>query len=276
MDRETEKRKKLLVVDDIGAVRNRYASLLRNEGYEVMTAPDGKEALELAGRHLFDMILLDLNMPGMSGLDVLNELRATYVKMREVFHVENVPVLCVSGYISEEAISTAHLLGAVGILEKPVNLDELLATVNRVLKEGCPVPGRKKTVVILDPSMKVRSLFRYVFEGFGWAVVEGSDPDKLLAVLKGSTPDLILVSLPPIPAEEESVLSKFALVADRMPIIVVAQNESQGKRVTQWLPDDVVVLIRPFGPETLTEAVERARSRSKAAALPTYAKAPGN
>lgn len=273
MDRDGEKRKKILVVDDIGAVRNRYASLLRNEGYEVMVAADGKEALEMAGRHLFDMILLDLNMPGMNGLDVLHELRATYSKMREVFHVDNVPVLCVSGYISEEAVSTANLLGAVGILEKPINLDEMLATVSQVLTEGGPVPGRRKTVVVLDSNAKVRSLFRYVFEGLGWAVVEGSNPDRLLAVLTSSTPDLILVSLPPLPAEEESVLSRFAPVADRIPLIVVARSASQGNRVTQWLPEDVVVLIRPFGPETLTQAVERAQSRAKATPPPVYARA---
>ena len=273
MDRDGEKRKKILVVDDIGAVRNRYASLLRNEGYEVMAAADGKEALEMAGRHLFDMILLDLNMPGMNGLDVLHELRATYSKMREVFHVDNVPVLCVSGYISEEAVSTANLLGAVGILEKPINLDEMLATVSQVLTEGGPVPGRRKTVVVLDSNAKVRSLFRYVFEGLGWAVVEGSNPDRLLAVLTSSTPDLILVSLPPLPAEEESVLRRFAPVADRIPLIVVARSASQGNRVTQWLPEDVVVLIRPFGPETLTQAVERAQSRAKATPPPVYVRA---
>ncbi len=273
MDRDGEKRKKILVVDDIGAVRNRYASLLRNEGYEVMAAADGKEALELAGRHLFDMILLDLNMPGMNGLDVLNELRATYAKMREVFHVDNVPVLCISGYISDEAVSTANLLGAVGILEKPVHLDELLATVSQVLRDGGPVPGRRKTVVVLDPNAKIRSLFRHLFEGLGWAVVEGSDPDRLLAVLKSSTPDLILVSLPPLPAEEELMLSRFAPVADRIPLIVVARSASQGSRVTQWLPEDVVVLIRPFGPETLTQAVERAQSRAKATPPPVYVRA---
>lgn len=276
MDRNGEKLKKILVVDDIGAVRNRYASLLRNEGYEVMAAADGKEALELAGRHLFDMILLDLNMPGMSGLDVLHEIRATYAKMREVFHVDNVPVLCVSGYISEEAVSTANLLGAVGILEKPVYLDELLASVNQVLREGGPVPGRRKTAVILDPNAKIRSLFRYVFEGLGWAVVEGSDPDRLLAVLKNSTPDLILVSLPQLPAEEETMLSRFGSVADRIPLIVVAQSARQGNRVTQWLPAEVVVLVRPFGPETLTQAVERAQSRARAAIPTTYGKAASN
>jgi CheY-like chemotaxis protein len=255
-----DKPKKLLIVDDIGAVRKRYASILRSEGYEVMVAVDGKEALELAGRYFFDLILLDLNMPGMHGLDVLYELRSMYSKMREVFHVTDVPVLFISGYSSEEAVSTAHLLGAAGILNKPVNLEELLTTVKELLKDGYdPSSQRRRIVVVIDPSAHIRGLFRHIFEGMGWSVLEGRDPERLFAMLNGAPPYAIVVSLPSAQHDEEALLDRLSSMIGRIPMLVIAQSAMQQLRVEQRLNGRAVILLRPLEVGSLAKAVDEAQ-----------------
>lgn len=269
MDANSDKPKKILIVDDIGAVRKRYASILRSEGYEVTVAVDGKEALDLASRRLFDLICLDLNMPGMNGLDVLYELRTNYSKMREVFHVTDVPVLCITGYGSEEAVNTALLLGAAGVLNKPVNLDELLSTVKNLLQDGYdPTTLRRRVVVVIDSSPHIRGLFRHIFEGMGWSVVEGSDPERLLSVLKGPTPSVIIVSLPTAPREEEAILARLAPLVDRVPVLVIAQHTTQEARIRDLLNGRAVILVRPLVLDKLTEAIEQAQRLVEPAGRP--------
>ena len=259
VDKDGEKPKKILVVDDIGAVRKRYASILRSEGYEVAVAVDGKEALEFCGRRFFDLILLDLNMPGMNGLDVLYELRSNYSKIREVFNIADVPVLCISGYGSEEAINTAHLLGAAGVLSKPVNLEELLSRVKALLVGGYDAAAQqRRVVVIVDPSPHNRGLFRHIFEGMGWSVAEELDPERLVSVMNGSTPYVIVANLPPGRIDEEALLVRLAAIAHRMPVLAIAQNPAQEARIAERLNGRAVVLVRPIVLDKLTEAIERA------------------
>ena len=68
----------LLVVDDNEANRDALSRRLRQHGYEAATASDGMEALTLLPQSNFDLVLLDVEMPGLSGFDVLAQLRATY------------------------------------------------------------------------------------------------------------------------------------------------------------------------------------------------------
>lgn len=68
---------RILVVDDEAMIRLTLDMLLRRRGYDVVVAADGAEALALLKQHLFNLVLLDLTMPGISGLDVARHIRAT-------------------------------------------------------------------------------------------------------------------------------------------------------------------------------------------------------
>jgi DNA-binding NtrC family response regulator len=189
--------------------------------------------------------------------------------MREMFHVTDVPVLCISGYSSEEAVNTALLLGAAGVLSKPVNLEELLTSVKNILTDGHdPAMHRRRVVVVIESSPHIRGLFRHIFEGMGWSVVEGSDPERLLSVLKGPTPSVIVVSLPTAPREEEALLARLAPVVDRVPVLVIAQHAVQEARIKDLLNDRAVILVRPLVLDKLAEAIERAQRLVEPAGRP--------
>ncbi|MBF0386347.1 MAG: response regulator [Candidatus Omnitrophica bacterium] len=111
---------KLLVVDDELDVREFSRSFFQKRGVEVLMAQDGKEALRLIEQDVFDLVLLDVRMNGMSGLDVLRELRRRNITVK---------VVLVSGTEDEGAVQEATSLGSVGFIHKPLVLEELKSVV---------------------------------------------------------------------------------------------------------------------------------------------------
>ena len=107
---------KILVVDDEPSVRGFLSDLLAEEGYQVILAANGEEALELAELENPEVILLDINMPGMSGLEVCKRLKAKEV-------TRYIPIIIVTGLGDTGFI--AYLEGADDFVTKPFNQVEL-------------------------------------------------------------------------------------------------------------------------------------------------------
>src|SRR6266702_3523733 len=120
----------ILVVDDEAPMRKLLSSNLKASGHAMRVALDGTEALKLIEEHPFDLLLLDVNVPGPNGLQVLEAVRRT----------EELPVLVLSGGGRERDKVEAFELGADDYLSKPFGIGELLARVKALLR---PVgPGR--------------------------------------------------------------------------------------------------------------------------------------
>lgn len=83
MNNKSNTKKKILVIDDDKSLCTLMAEVLKKENFDVLIAEDGKEGLKIAREQLPDLILLDLEIPGMKGLEVLKELRA-YEKTRDI------------------------------------------------------------------------------------------------------------------------------------------------------------------------------------------------
>ena len=120
----------ILVVDDEAPMRKFVSHNLRADGYQVLTAADGSEALKLASEHPLDLLLLDIGLPGPDGLAVLQAVR------REM----QVPVLMISARGREADRVNALDLGADDYLTKPFGVAELLARVRALLRRMTPGP----------------------------------------------------------------------------------------------------------------------------------------
>jgi len=116
---------KILIVDDDTASLKNVAYFLRREGYEVNEASNGSEAAEIVDEDGFDLVLSDLIMPGLNGLDLLDHIRSVDPEVR---------VVVMSAFA---AVDPNQLIerGATDFIEKPLQLDELLSKVKRALDE---------------------------------------------------------------------------------------------------------------------------------------------
>jgi DNA-binding NtrC family response regulator len=118
---------KLLVVDDSQANCRLVEAIFGREGFEVLVANDGPSALSIVERAAPDVVLLDLRMPGMDGLEVLSELKA---------RAPTVPVVMLTGSGQVREAVRSIKLGAVDYLTKPIDREELVAVVRRALETG--------------------------------------------------------------------------------------------------------------------------------------------
>ncbi len=118
---------KILAVDDSAVNIHLLKSILENESYEVFTASSGEEALEIIPEIMPDAILLDIIMPGMSGIDTLNKIITDKAFM-------NIPVIMVTGKTNEEDVKIALDKGAVDYLKKLASKIELLARLRTSLR----------------------------------------------------------------------------------------------------------------------------------------------
>ena len=120
----------ILVADDEAPMRKLLSSNLRASGYAVRDAADGTEAMKLIEEHTFDLLLLDINMPGPSGVQVLRAVRRGM----------ELPVLMLSGRGRERDKVEALDMGADDYLTKPFGIAELLARVKALLRRATPGP----------------------------------------------------------------------------------------------------------------------------------------
>jgi len=125
---------RILIVDDEAAIRRFLKTALGTQGYVVSEAEDGKAALELASRNSFDLIVLDLGMPGMDGFEVLSHLRETG---------STVPVIVLSVRSDEAGKVRALDMGADDYVTKPFGIEELLARIRTALRHRLAQEGEK-------------------------------------------------------------------------------------------------------------------------------------
>jgi DNA-binding NtrC family response regulator len=123
---------KILVVDDEEGARELFNTILTDEGYEVTLAINGEDGLARFKTAPFDLVVTDIKMPGMDGLQLLQEIRKTGSKA---------DVIMVTAYGEVESYLKAMSLGAAEYINKPIRIKELKRIVHKVLTERKAKPS---------------------------------------------------------------------------------------------------------------------------------------
>lgn len=115
----------ILIVDDEEDIRTSLGGILEDEGYLVVTAENGTDAIDVVREEVPDLVLLDIWMPGMDGIQTLGQIKQLFPEMT---------VVMMSGHGTIETAVRATRLGAFDFIEKPFSLDKLLITVGNAIK----------------------------------------------------------------------------------------------------------------------------------------------
>ena len=127
--------KHILIVDDYPDALDIWELYLRSLGYRVSTAADGAEALAQAQRLLPDLIVLDLELPQLSGVDVAKQLRANP-------ETQDIPLIAATGYSHASQLDRAREAGFDQIVLKPCDPDDLVREIENLLESAAPTHGQ--------------------------------------------------------------------------------------------------------------------------------------
>lgn len=157
----------VLVVDDHPAIRSTMLDILSEEGFSADQAINGEEALEKCKANEFDFVLIDVQMPGLNGIEVLTEIRKTkQTKSKFIFF---------SAYSVPELEEQAMALGSYAFLRKPIKVEKILNLIRD--KRGIPV-----LVHLKDDHM--RTCLGNLLKNQGYQVIETNNLDNALIQLR--------------------------------------------------------------------------------------------
>jgi two-component system response regulator HydG len=181
---------RILVVDDEGNARTALAEILRQEGFAVETAADGFKALARMDEFTPDLVLTDLKMPGMDGVELLGKVRDLDAE---------VPVVVMTAFGAVETAVSAMRAGAADYLTKPLNTDELLVVLERALEHRrlrgetaalrSQLTDRYKFENIVGSSQEMQSVFKSI------AQVAPSRATVLLTGESGTGKELVAAAI---------------------------------------------------------------------------------
>jgi two-component system nitrogen regulation response regulator NtrX len=118
---------RILVIDDERSIRNTLKEILQYEKYDVDLAEDGANGLDLLSKNEYDMVLCDIKMPGMDGIEVLENIQASF---------RDTPVVMISGHGNIDTAVESIKKGAFDFIEKPLDLNRLLITIRNAMDKS--------------------------------------------------------------------------------------------------------------------------------------------
>ncbi|MBU1194333.1 MAG: diguanylate cyclase [Proteobacteria bacterium] len=237
-----------LVIDDSKAVRNTLSSYLEELNFDVKTAGDGMQGLNLASEYHPDLILVDVEMPVMDGFEFCRNLS----KDPEIKHI---PAIVVSGTIDEVQFRKGFKAGAIDFLEKPVSQHALAAIVESVaIREKTSSSG---TTVILTQDNTLCAILRKTLNFLNSSIQVCSTLDELETCLCVSIPDIIILDL----SDKEDKLNICMHVRENLksdsPVIIAIADETDTDIMFQCFRYGATeFIIKPFGRDEVKARIE--------------------
>ena len=172
---------RILIVDDEERVRNIYSAMLRNEGFNVLEAPDAVEASIILNREPVDIMLLDIKMPQVYGI--------VFYDVIQSFH-QKVKVIVASVYPVDE--QKKIIRGATDYFDKAQGVDALLEKVKNADRQV----KKQVSILVVDDEPRIRQIYRYYLQEHGYRVLEAHDGASGLEILrKNGDVSLVILDL---------------------------------------------------------------------------------
>lgn len=251
----SEKKNKILVIDDEKDILDLMTEILSEEGYEIETASDGAEGFEKMHQVLPELVILDMNMPGMSGMEVYYKIYNS-AKQRPMF-----PVLAVTGRSDLESLFRE--LNVDGYMTKPFKVDALIEEVNLIFRKRygrlppqksepaifgakTPVPHKRYRILLVDEDAKLFGSLVTLFTEHGDDLLFANKAVQAMDILINRNVHAVLINLdlPDLPGD--ILVYKLKLMPRTMDIpIVLYSRTGNGAEVTRQIFERTGIRI-PF------------------------------
>ena len=195
----------ILVVDDQASMRLTLKGILAKRGYDVYVASDGLEALEEVKKREYKLVIMDIKMPGLNGVDA-------YIKIKEIN--PRVPVIMMTAFALEDEIRRAIREGAYAVLYKPFDMERIFEVISECIEN-------KTLILLVDDSVEDRDSYKVCLEKKGYKVLEAKSGEECLQQVKERKFQVILLDLQLSGISGIETLKEIKKVRPDLPVIMV-------------------------------------------------------
>jgi CheY-like chemotaxis protein/signal transduction histidine kinase len=252
--------RRVLVVDDEPVARTFATRVLEGAGCSVDTADDGHVALQRLAERAYDLVLMDVQMPQMSGIETTRRLRATSGQNQAV------PVLGLSSSADRGTRDSAVGVGMRDLLLKPIVAGDLVREVHLVFEGRRTLAPTSWRVLVVDDQLVSRRLAEAVLMAEGARVRHAADGQEALTALARESFDLVLLDLYMPRLGGIETLVEMQRRGDRTPVVVLSGSESSEERQRALELGARTFVKKPIERGELVEACRASRAERRAAA----------
>jgi DNA-binding NtrC family response regulator len=234
-----------LVVDDDMFMAKTLADLLRLTGWDVETAYTGEAAVDAATARDFDVVLMDVKMPGMDGVDAFKAMKAARPDVR---------VVLMTAYASQDRIQEAERQGVVSVLSKPVDVTSLLSLLTATL-------GHRQPVLVIDRDAVFLKTMSEVLRVRGFNVAQAEDLAHAKALMSQERPIAVLLHVNVSDATAHQAVTELHRSLPSVALILYSGKQGAAEEIAQAVPPGWVhaYFQKPFAVDQVTGVLNEIR-----------------
>ena len=200
----TQEKANVLVVDDQIGMLETFTDILEDKGFSVVTADDGFTAIERVKEQSFDLIFMDIKMPGINGVQTFREIKKINPE---------IAVIMMTAYSVEDLVKEAIEEGAYTVVYKPFDMDKVIQTIEKVLQTVL--------VLIVDDRLEDRQTFKDILENKGYRVTTAKSGYEAIELVKKGNFDIIFIDVKMPGIDGVKTFEEVHKIRSEVPVIMV-------------------------------------------------------
>jgi DNA-binding NtrC family response regulator len=241
----------ILIVDDDVSMSRSMAMVLKKKGYQVTVADSGPDAIGMVQKNPYDIIFMDIRMPGMNGVEAFEQIQ----KIRP-----DTVVMMMTAFAVEDLVRKALNEGAYGIIYKPLDIDKIIASIEEVnkKKEGM-------LIMVVDDDPGTTKSLRAILMMKGHRVGVAATGEEALSMAQGKDYDVIFIDMKlPTINGLQTYLALKKVHPGIIAVLITAYKEETAPLVERALAEAAYsVLFKPFDMEALLKIVDEIWEKKK-------------
>lgn len=235
---------KILVVDDDRRIVKTTCDILKIKGHEAVAAYSGEEGVEKVRTDVPDCVLMDIKMPGISGVEALKQMKQA---------APGLPVVLVSAYATNEIIEEAKQAGAYAVLSKPLNIQMVLSFLSLLRKE--------ESILVVDDDPEFCRTLKDILSLRGYQVETESDPQNVLGHLDSNYKLAVVLDIKLGEVNGVDVMKEIRARYPGKPVVLVTgYRQEMGEAIERACRIGAYTcLYKPFETEELSGLLEDIR-----------------